>query len=186
MTRTVLKKQRHEFLLKKIKNNPFLKDEELAQACNVSVSTIRFDRAELGIAEYRERVKSAAQEGMGNATAHIGEVLDLNLYHDGISVLETDKTMVFEGTDIVKGQHIYAFAENLALSVIDAKAALVRVANVKYIHEAHAGERLIAKSDVMRVKEKEFIVRVVIRANMNEVFRGKFSLVVADGENSEE
>ena len=61
MTRTILKKKRHEYLLRKIKQNPFLKDEELAQACNVSVSTIRFDRAELGIAEYRERIKSVAK-----------------------------------------------------------------------------------------------------------------------------
>lgn len=186
MTRTMLKKQRHEFLLEQIKQNPFLKDEELAESCGVSVSTIRFDRAELGIAEYRERVKSAAEEGM-SAPAHInGEVLDLNLFRNGISVLETDKTMAFEGTDIVKGQYIYAFAEELALSVIDAKAALVKIANVKYIHEAHAGERLIAKSDVMREAENGYIVRVVIKANMNEVFRGKFSLLVADGENSEE
>lgn len=185
MTRTVLKKQRHEFLLRQIRQNPFLKDEELAKACNVSVSTIRFDRAELGIAEYRERVKSAAVEGM-NANEITGEVLDINLYHDGISVLKTDKTMVFGGTDIIKGQYIYAFAENLALNVIDAKAALVKFANVKYMHEAHTGDTLIAKSNVMRVKEEEFIVRVVIKANMNEVFRGKFSLIIANGEDSEE
>lgn len=186
MTRTALKKQRHEFLLKEIKQNPFLKDEELADACKVSVSTIRFDRAELGIAEYRERIKSAAEGGMYSGMAATGEVLDLNLFQDGISVLETDSAMVFPGTNIVKGQHIYAFAENLALNVIDAKAALVKVANVKYIHEAHAGERLIAKSDVMRVKDSEYIVRVVIKANMNEVFRGKFNLRVTDGEGSEE
>ena len=147
----------------------------------MSVSTIRFDRAELGIAEYRERIKSVAEEGLVADTA-VGEVLDLNLYHDGISVLKTDDTMTFDGTDIIKGQCIYAFAENLALSVIDAKAALVKVANVKYMHEAHAGERLIAKSDVMRVKDGGYIVRVVIKANMNEVFRGKFSLVMTDVE----
>ncbi len=185
MTRTVLKKQRHEFLLRQIRQNPFLKDEELAKACNVSVSTIRFDRAELGIAEYRERVKSAAVESM-NANDAAGEVLDLNLFRDGISVLKTDSTMVFDGTNIVRGQYIYAFAENLALSVIDAKAALVKFANVKYMHKAHMGDTLIAKSDVMRVKEEEFIVRVVIKANMNEVFRGKFSLLVTDGEILEE
>ena len=164
MTRTILKKKRHEYLLRKIKQNPFLKDEELAQACNVSVSTIRFDRAELGIAEYRERIKSVAEEGLVADTA-VGEVLDLNLYHDGISVLKTDDTMTFDGTDIVKGRCIYASAENLALSVID---------------EAHAGERLVPKSDVMRVKDGGYIVRVVIKANMNEVFRGKFSLVMTD------
>lgn len=180
MTRTKLKQQRQEFLLKKIEQNPFLKDEELAEVCNVSVSTIRFDRAELGIAEYRERIKSAAQEGRANGTEPVGEVLDINLFHDGISVLKTDAAMTFEGTDIVKGQYIYAFAENLALNVIGAKAALVKVANVKYMHEARAGESLVAKSDVMRVKEKEFIVRVVIKANLREVFRGKFSLIEAE------
>ena len=90
-------------------------------------------------------------------------------------MLKTDDTMTFDGTDIIKGQCIYAFAENLALSVIDAKAALVKIANVKYMHEAHAGERLI-----MRVKDGGYIVRVVIKANMNEVFRGKFSLVMTD------
>ena len=30
-------------------------------------------------------------------------------------------TMTFDGTDIIKGQCIYAFAENLALSVIDSE-----------------------------------------------------------------
>lgn len=91
MTRTILKKKRHEYLLRKIKQNPFLKDEELAQACNVSVSTIRFDRAELGIAEYRERIKSVAEEGLVAGSRRLAEVLDLNLYHDGISVLKTDE-----------------------------------------------------------------------------------------------
>ena len=80
------------YLLRKIKQNPFFEDEELAQACNVSVSTIRFDRAELGITEYRERIKSVAEEGL---VAGYGgwRSADLNLYHDGISVPKTDDTM---------------------------------------------------------------------------------------------
>lgn len=176
MLARTLKKERHAFLLEQIKHNPFLKDEELAKACNVSVSTIRFDRAELGIAEYRERIKSVAEGGMSGTEK--GDVLDLDLFHNGISVLETDDSMLFEGTDIVKGQCIYAFAENLALKVINAKAALVKVANVKYINEIHSGERLVARSEVIRVKKHEFIVHVFIKANMNEVFRGKFSLMI--------
>lgn len=176
-----LKKERHAFLLEKIKQNPFLKDEDLARECNVSISTIRFDRAELGIAEYRERVKMAAEDGMNN-TVNEGELLDLNLLHNGISVIKTDDSMLFENSDIVRGQCIYAIAENLALHVIGAKAALVKVANVKYIHEVHSGERLVAKSEVIRVKEKEFIVHVFIKANLNEVFRGKFSLVIPENE----
>ena len=63
--------------------------------------------------------------------------------------------MTFDGTDIIKWTVYICFSQkSLALSVIDAKAALVKVANVKYMHEAHAGERLIAKSDVMRSKRR--------------------------------
>lgn len=180
MSRT-MKAERHALLLKKIRENPFLKDEDLAQVCHVSVSTIRFDRAELGIAEYRERVKNVAEDAQ-NASATEGEILDLNVYHNGLSVLRTDGTMLFEGTDIVRGQCIYALAENLALHVIGAQAALVKVANVKYSHEVHSGDRLVAKSEVIRVHEKEFIVHVFIKSGVIEVFRGKFSLVLPDKE----
>lgn len=181
MGRTALKKERHHFLMEKLKQNPFLKDEELAKACNVSIATIRFDRAELGIAEYRERIKNVAKDGFEQqAVRSTGELLDLNLYHNGISVLTADDGMLFPGTDIVKSQYIYAFAENLALSVIDAKAALVKVANVKYIREAHNQDHLVAKSEVIRVKEKEYIVHVRITVRMTEVFRGKFSLLIQD------
>lgn len=174
-----VKRERHVYLLEKIKENPFLKDEDLARTFGVSVSTIRFDRAELGIAEYRERIKDAARESInGNDTK--GELLDLNVYHDGISVLKTDRSMAFGGTDIIKSQCIYAFAENLALSVIDASSMLVKVANVKYTEEVHAGETLVAKSVVIREKKDEFVVHVFIKVNMMEVFRGKFSLKVLD------
>lgn len=172
-----IKSERHAYLLEKLRKNPFLKDKDLAKAFGVSVSTIRFDRAELGIAEYRERVKNAARESMNGKDTE-GELLDLNVYHDGISVLKTDESMVFDGTDIVKSQFIYAFAENLALNVIDARSMLVKVANVKYIEEVHAGESLVAKSVVMRDRSNEFVVHVHIKVNMVEVFRGKFSLKV--------
>jgi transcriptional antiterminator len=173
------KKQRHEYLTGIIDDNPFLKDDELAERCNVSVSTIRNDRAELGIAEYRERIKSAA-EGELHASESLGELLDLKLYENGISVMETDSSMLFKNTNIVKSQCIYAFAENLALSVINASAALVKVANVKYVSEVHSGMRLVAKSTVIREKDGEYIVHVRITADMTEVFRGKFSLEVVN------
>lgn len=170
------KQERRRKLAAIIKENPFLKDDELSKELSVSVSTIRMDRAELGIAEYRERVANAAKE---QKPSHMGEVIDLDLFHNAISMLETDESMLFDGTNIVKSQYIYALAEELALNVIDAKAALVKVANVKYVNEVHSGEKLIAHSAVIREKEKEYIVHVIIRVKMNEVFRGKFSLAVS-------
>ena len=177
--RSVIKKTRHKYILSILDENPFLKDEELAKKCGVSVSTIRNDRAELGIAEYRERVKSAAEGELSGGVSK-GELLDLKLYENGISVLETDASMVFKNTNIVKGQCIYAFAEDLALSVINARAALVKVANVKYTAEVHAGDKLVAKSRVIREKDREYIVHVFINADMHEVFRGKFNPEVHD------
>lgn len=171
------KKERHVLLMSLINEDPFLKDEELAARCGVSISSIRNDRAELGIAEYRERVKSKA-EGEREAK---DELLDVTPYENGIAVLDTDGTMLFYNTEIVKSQYIYAFAENLALNVINARAALVKVANVKYIREVHAGERIIAKSRVIRSREDEYIVHVHITSGQTEVFRGKFNLELIEG-----
>lgn len=171
------KKQRHDYIVSVINDNPFLKDDELSKLCKVSISTIRNDRAELGISEYRERVKSAAQGGL-----HIGEsreeLLDLKLYENGISVLETDASMLFKNTNMVKSQCIYALAENLALNVINANAALVKVANVKYTAQVHLGDKLVAKSTVKRERDGEYIVHVIISVDMSEVFRGKFNLEI--------
>lgn len=175
-----LKNERHKLLAQKIEQDPFLKDEELAEAFDVSVATIRFDRAELGIAGYRERIREVAKRKM-EEKGHPGEVLDLNLFHDGISMMKTTRSMTFGGTDIVKGQEIFAFAENLAVSVIGARAALIKVANMKYCHEVHPGEKLVAKSEVIRVQDKEYIVWVIIKSKMAEVFRGKFMLIVPKG-----
>lgn len=175
MVRTQLKRQRQQRLLKAVEENPFLKDDDLARQLDVSVATIRFDRAELGIAEYRERVKNVARNGLKNSSG--AEVLDLNLLHDGISVLQTDESMTFEGCETVKGQVIYAFAEDLAVKVIGAQAALVKVANIKYIKEVNAGDKLVAKSEVIRVRDGEFIVWVRIKVKMAEVFRAKFNLL---------
>ena len=173
------KKQRHDYIISIINENPFLKDDELSKQCKVSISTIRNDRAELGISEYRERVKSAAENEFHTVESK-EELLDLKIYETGISVLETDSSMLFKNTNIVKSQCIYALAENLALNVINANAALVKVANVKYCEQVNLGDKLVAKSTVKREKNNEYIVHVIISVDMHEVFRGKFNLEVVD------
>ncbi len=179
MGRTACKQKRHELLVQKLDVNPFLRDEDLARELSVSVATIRFDRAELGIKEYRERIKNVARSGMAQA-AQKQELLDIHLLHDGIAVLQTDVSMAFEGTTLIKGQRIFAFAEDLAASVIDAKGAVVKVANMKYISEVHAGDKLVAKSEVKRIKDREYLVWVRITRKMSEVFRVKFNLIIPD------
>ncbi len=56
------KKNRQDRLLKLIEQNPLATDEELAAFLTASVSTIRLDRAVLGVPELRERMRSMAQK----------------------------------------------------------------------------------------------------------------------------
>ena len=176
------KKERQYTLKNKLDEDPFLTDEELAEIFGVSVPTIRLDRLELGIPELRERIKTVAEKNYNkvkslNSKEIVGELLELNLNKSGISILETNSTMAFEKTKIVRGHFIYSLAESLAISVIDAEVALVGVANIKYKTPVYAGNKLLAKAEVKRVRERNYIVWVKITEKQTEVFRGKFILV---------
>lgn len=176
------KKERQNALLKKIAIDPFLTDEELADYYNVSIQTIRLDRLELGIRELRERIKNVAEENYLKVRSIagkeiVGELIDLKLGESGISILETDHSMAFEKTDVVRGSHIFAQAESLAIAVIDSNVALIGVANIKYKNPVFAGDKLIAKAEVVRVRGNKYFVWVFISIKGVEVFRGKFILV---------
>lgn len=176
------KKERQRILLEKLKEDPFLTDEELAEIFSVSIPTIRLDRLELGIPELRERIKNVAENNHSKVKSLdskeiVGELIDLHLGKSGISVLETNENMAFEKNKIIRGHFIYSLAESLAIAVIDAQVALVGVANIKYKTPVYAGCKLIARAEVLRVRENKFIVWVIIQEKQVEVFRGKFILV---------
>jgi acyl-coenzyme A thioesterase PaaI-like protein len=181
------KKERQNHLLEQLQEDPFLTDEELAEIFNVSVPTIRLDRLELGIPELRERIKNVAENSYNKVKSIqskeiVGELVDINLGKSGISIFETDESMVFEKTKIVRGHFIYSLAETLAIAVIDAQVALIGVANIKYKSPVYAGTKLIAKAEVIRIRENKYIVWVKIKEKQIEVFRGKFILVSLNGE----
>jgi acyl-coenzyme A thioesterase PaaI-like protein len=178
----ISKKERQGSLLEQMKTDPFLTDEELAESFNVSIQTIRLDRLELGIPELRERIKSVAEDNYTKVRSLqgkeiMGELVDLDLGVSGISILETDSDFAFEKTNVVKGQYIFAQAESLAIAVIDANVALIGVANIKYKSPVFAGDKLIAKAEVVRTRGNKFFVWVFIKVKQVEVFRGKFILV---------
>ena len=168
---SLLKKERHSILVEKIKSDPFLTDEELADFFTVSVPTIRLDRLELGIPELRERIKNVAENNYAKVKS---------LGSKEIVGMETDQTMAFEKTKVIRGHFIYSLAESLAIALIDANVALVGVANIKYKIPVYAGSKLIAKAEVKRVKGNSYIVWVKILNKQIEVFRGKFILVSLD------
>lgn len=180
--RGISKKVRLASLADKIKTDPFITDEELAETFSVSIQTIRLDRLELGIPELRERIKNVAEDNYTKVRSLqgkeiMGELVDLDLGVSGISILETDNTFAFEKTNVVKGQYIFAQAESLAIAVIDANVALIGVANIKYKSPVFAGDKLIAKAEVVRTRGNKYFVWVFIKVKQTEVFRGKFILV---------
>lgn len=179
---SLLKKERQQILSDKLRQDPFLTDEELADLFSVSVPTIRLDRLEMGIPELRERIKSVAESNYGKVKSLqskeiVGELIDIQLGKYAVSMLETDETMVFEKSKIVRGHFIYSLAESLAIAVIDAQVALVGVANIKYKTPAYSGSKLIAKAEVKKFRGTNFIVWVKIYEKQVEMFRGKFILV---------
>lgn len=175
------KKERHEALLQILETDPFLTDEELSEKFGVSIQTIRLDRLALSIPELRERVKSVATGnyekvrtlGQGEI---LGELIDLELNLRGISFLKTDDTMAFQRTRIVKGHFIFAMAESLAMAVVDANVCITGVANMKYRVPVVAGQKLVAKAELIRVRGSEYFVHVKIKVNNDQVFRSKFIL----------
>ncbi|WP_271629528.1 transcription factor FapR [Caldicellulosiruptor sp. DIB 104C] len=184
------RKERHRLLLQKIKENPFITDEELAEEFGCSVQTIRLDRAILDIKEVRERIKEMAKESLGKLKTIsprdvVGEIIDIELGNYAIATFEPELWMTFSNSQMVKGQHIYAFAESIAMSVIDAKAALIGIANIKYKTPVFANDRLVARAELKKKRNNKYIVWVFIKRNNEEVFRGKFILVAIDDENKE-
>ena len=182
---SISKKERQQKLLEKIKEDPFMKDEELSEFFLVSIQTIRLDRMELGIPELRERIKDVASGNYEKVKALeskeiVGELVDLTLGERAISILETNESMAFERNKIIRGHFIYSLAETLAIAVIDAKVALIGVANIKYKKAVIAGARLVAKAEVRRVKSNSYIVWVSIHDKQIEIFRGKFILVTIE------
>ena len=188
--RQLSREKRHETFLTLIKKDPFQTDEELAETLKVSVPTIRLDRVELHIPELRERIRELASKAQGKVKSLesreiIGQIVELELDHKGVSILETDKGMVFEKAEVVRGHYIYAMAESLAIAVINEEVALVGVANIKYSVPVFAGNRLIARCELKKVKvigEKRYFVWVKIYERKTEVFRGKFILVSVEAQ----
>lgn len=182
------KEARHELLKGRLRDNPFLTDEDLASEFGVSVQTIRLDRMALGIPELRQRTKEVAERVYGRVKSIegreiVGDLLDLELDRGGLSVLETTEDMVFERTRIVRSHYIFAQAESLALAVVDAQVALTGLAYVKYRRPIRAGERLLARAEIIRTKgEDKSMVLVVTKTGQEQVFRAKFMVFKVDQE----
>lgn len=176
------KKERQTALLRLLEEQPFVTDEDLAKHFAVSIQTIRLDRLALGIPELRERIKAVAETKQSElrsleGTEIIGQLIELNLNEMAISIFDIEPVHVFSKTKIVRGHHLFAQANSLAVAVIDADIVLTRTAKVRFVRPGRLGERLVCKAVVTSNKPDRAQVQVTTRVGEDIIFSGEFTVV---------
>ncbi|MFJ8063857.1 transcription factor FapR [Psychrobacillus sp. NPDC096426] len=178
------KKDRQQLLLETLEKNPFITDEKLASTFNVSVQTIRLDRMELSIPELRERIKSVAAHNFGEEVKSlslneiIGEIIDIDLDKQAISILDITQDHVFARNGIARGHHLFAQANSLAVAVINDELALTRKSTITFVKPVKAGDRVIAKAVVLSndTEKNSTLIEVTSKVDNDTVFIGQFSM----------
>jgi len=174
--------ERENSLRKLVESNPLLTDEDLAEMLKVSVSTIRFDRARLGIPEVRERMREMAERARSmlrslSPEEMTGELIELKINESGISVLETTQEMAFKGSNIIREIYTFAQASSLAMALIGSEEVLIGRARVSFKHPVRVGDKIVARSRVANRKGNKFLISVHSYVNDVEVFVGHFIVV---------
>ncbi len=177
------KKIRRRKLLELLDSDPLLTDEEIASLLGVSVSTVRLDRAYLGIPELRERMRQMAQRATSRlrSLSHeevVGELIELEPNSWALSVLYVTREMAFRNTDIIWDHYIYSQASSLAMAVIDADIVVTGSARVRFKRPVYVGDKLVARAKVGKSKGNKYIVSVRTRVKNQEVFVGRFIMAV--------
>jgi acyl-coenzyme A thioesterase PaaI-like protein len=178
------KKERQQMLIETIKENPFITDEDLADKFTVSVQTIRLDRLELSIPELRERIKTVAETRFDNEVRSlpieeiIGEIIDIELDHNAISIFDVKEEHVFKRNQIARGHHLFAQANSLAVAVINDELALTAKANIQFKRLVKEHERVIAKARVVKIEQESGRTQVEVKSYVNNelVFTGDFDM----------
>ena len=179
------KQKRQDKLAKILAENPMITDHELASLLNVSISTVRLDRALMGVPELRERIRTMAQNAVSklqslNPSEVIGELLELEPDKWALSVLRTVKDMAFRFTDIVSDNYIYSQASSIAVAAIQAANVIIDSMRGEYKGHAHVGDVLIARAKVGVNHDGKKIVSVRTKVGDREIFVGRFILEIVE------
>lgn len=186
------KDKRQQLLVEKIERTPFITDEELANYFQVSIQTIRLDRLELSIPELRERIKSVATNQWNETVRSlpledvIGDIIDLELDKRAISIMTIQREQIFSRNEIARGHHLFAQANSLAVALINDELALTRKSEIKFKRQVKLGEQVVAKAEVIDVREKGITIVEVNSFVKNEiVFTGVFHMYRSKGKKKE-
>lgn len=171
--------QRQERIGQEIENNPFVTDGELAELVEASIHTIRADRRKLGIPDVRKRTREVAVSVYGKSKALgeseiIGDLLEMELDREGLSLLEITSKMVAAKSGIARGHILFAQANSLANAIVDADVALTGEVRIKFFAPVRPGERVLAKARVLKTEGRKKEVEVIMKTKKTLVFQGVF------------
>ena len=174
---------RHDKINSILSSEPMITDHELASRLNVSISTVRLDRALMGIPELRERLRTMAQNAISklqslSPSEVIGELLELEPDKWALSILRTAKDMAFRFTDIVSDNYVYSQASSIAVAAINAASVIIESMRGEYKGHGHVGDILIARAKVGVNHEGRKIVSVRTSVGDKEIFVGRFIIEV--------
>lgn len=181
------KVERQQRLARYLESDPFLTDEDLSGILRVSVQTIRLDRFELKIPEFKERLKNAAKNAGAlprtlSGGELVGEMVDLDVGSSGISILTVLPEMTLSKTRFIRGHHLFAQANSLAVAVIDAEIALTGIARVTYKRPVLCEEKVLARAVIKVKKGNKYLVKVVSYVKDEVVFLGRFLIFAVSEE----
>jgi acyl-coenzyme A thioesterase PaaI-like protein len=173
--------ERHKQLAAELAKNPFLLDEQLATLLKVSIHTIRSDRRKAGIPEVRKRGDGLSDALYARARTLsqqeiVGELLEVDLDHEGLSLLDTTPEMGLRKSGIIRGHWLFAQANTLANAIVDADVALTGDAQVRFLAPMYVGERALAKARMVVSRRHMKKVQVAIKTKDRVVFEGVFTI----------
>ena len=177
------RQSRHDKLAGILADSPMITDSELASRLGVSISTVRLDRALMGVPELRERIRTMAQTAVSKLQSLspaevIGELLELEPDKWALSVLRTAKDMAFRFTDIVSDNYVYSQASSIAVAAIKAANVIIDSMRGEYKGHAKVGDILIARAKVGVNHEGRKIVSVRTSVGDKEIFVGRFIIEI--------
>lgn len=164
-----------------LEKNPFLSDDQLATILSVSIHTVRADRRKNGIPEVRKRNPDSASGLFARARTLsqqeiVGDLLEINIDRDGLSLLDTTQEMGLKKSGMIRGHVLFAQANTLANAIVDAEVAITGESKVRFISPVYAGERLLAKARVIGVQRHRKQVQILMKTREKNVFEGVFTI----------
>ncbi|HYH02080.1 MAG TPA: hotdog domain-containing protein, partial [Bacillota bacterium] len=136
-------------------------------------------RRKIGIPDVRKRTREVAVSVYGqpktlNEAEITGDLLEVELDREGLSLLDITGEMVSKKSGIARGHILFAQANSLANAIVDADVALTGEARIKFIAPVRCGERVLAKARVVKAEGRKKEVEVISKTKKTLVFQGIF------------